>query len=190
MKNLLLFLLLLLVACNNETESQSENMSEKMYSQSEIKAMVFPSLKEKGITYKKYKAVLARKAVVDEQIQTLTSDGLETTNIAKAGDFIVKNQTEAGEEYIVNAEKFHDRYELKDTIQGAFSIYKPKGRVIALEITTDILTELNLPDSFYFIAPWDEKMIVKKDDFLVSSPDYSEIYRIARKEFFETYQKD
>ena len=31
-------------------------------------------------------------------------------------------------------------------------------------------------------------MIVKKDDFLVSPLDYSEIYRIANKEFFETYK--
>lgn len=32
-------------------------------------------------------------------------------------------------------------------------------------------------------------MIVKENDFLVSPLDYSEIYRIANHEFFETYQE-
>ena len=32
-------------------------------------------------------------------------------------------------------------------------------------------------------------MIVKKGDFLVSPLDYSEVYRIANKEFFETYKQ-
>ena len=31
-------------------------------------------------------------------------------------------------------------------------------------------------------------MIVKKDDYLVSPMEYNEVYRIANKEFFETYK--
>jgi len=33
-------------------------------------------------------------------------------------------------------------------------------------------------------------MVVKKGDFLVSPLDYSEVYRIAKKEFFETYNEN
>lgn len=40
------------------------------------------------------------------------------------------------------------------------------------------------------IAAWGETQPVKVGDFL-ASPDetYSEVYRIARKEFFETYER-
>ena len=43
----------------------------------------------------KYKEVYARKAVPGEIIKTYTKDGLETQNIAKEGDFVVRNITEA-----------------------------------------------------------------------------------------------
>ena len=39
------------------------------------------------------------------------------------------------------------------------------------------------------MAPWGEKMIVKVGDYLVSPLNYSEVYRIAEKEFFETYRE-
>ena len=39
------------------------------------------------------------------------------------------------------------------------------------------------------MANWGEKMVVRKNDYLVSPLDNSEVYRIARKEFFETYKK-
>jgi NAD(P)-dependent dehydrogenase (short-subunit alcohol dehydrogenase family) len=41
-----------------------------------------------------------------------------------------------------------------------------------------------------FMAPWDQPEKVELNDFLVTPPDHSEIYRIARKEFFETYKLD
>ena len=43
-------------------------------------------------------------------------------------------------------------------------------------------------NEFYIITSWNEKMIVKKDDYLVSPMEYNEVYRIANKEFFETYK--
>ena len=34
-------------------------------------------------------------------------------------------------------------------------------------------------------------MVLKTGDFIVSPcPDFKEVYRIARKEFFETYEED
>jgi hypothetical protein len=40
-----------------------------------------------------------------------------------------------------------------------------------------------------FVAPWGESMIVKPGDYLVTPPEKNEIYRIAQKEFEETYKQ-
>ncbi|KAN0021484.1 hypothetical protein ACTFIU_010084 [Dictyostelium citrinum] len=46
-------------------------------------------------------------------IETVTSDGLETMNkIKNHDDFIIKNQTNANEQYIIPFNKFNDKYEL------------------------------------------------------------------------------
>ncbi len=152
--------------------------------------LLIPELKSTGVLYKKTKEVLARKASSGEFVKTITSDGLETINTAKEGDFIIKNQTEAEEMYIIGHSKFNERYDLLREAEDHFSLYKAKGKVIALEMTSSLLSKFNLDSVFYFIAPWSEEMVTKKDDFLVCPQDYSEIYRIARKEFIETYQVD
>lgn len=165
-------------------------MDNKVYSQEELQALFLPLLQSEGVLFIKNKRVLARKAVAGERIETITSDGLETVNTAESGDFIIQNQTKAKECYIINSKKFSDRYEyLSESAQEGYHFYKSKGEVFALEITTELLKSINLPAQFFFIAPWDEKMVVKKADFLVCQPDSSEIYRIARQEFFETYKK-
>ena len=167
---------------------RSTTMKEKIYTQKEIMEILIPELKSNGLLYKKNKAVFARKAKPGEQINTLTSDGLETMNTAEKGDFVIKNQTAAKEMYIISGSKFKKRYEWIKKGENDFSTYKPKGKVIAVELTNAFLKKMKFKREFYFIAPWKEQMIAKKGDFLVCPPDYSEIYRIARKEFFETYQ--
>jgi len=163
-------------------------MDNSVFTQATLKTLLIPELQTFGIECHKVKKVLARKARVGEQIDTITSDGIETSNTAKAGDFVIKNQTEAGEMYIVNATSFDNRYELIEAAENNFSLYKAKGKVFALELTSDFLKKMNLSEEFFFLAPWGERMIAKKSDFLVCPPDYSQIYRIARKEFFETYK--
>ncbi|MFT7603394.1 MAG: hypothetical protein ACI8VT_000961 [Saprospiraceae bacterium] len=165
-------------------------MKEKIYTQQEIMETLIPVLKSEGLLYKKSKAVFARKAKPGERINSITSDGFETTNTAKEGGFVVKNQTTAQELYIVGGDKFKERYEFLEETEDGFAIYKAKGKVIAIQITKNFLKEMKFEKKFLFIAPWDEEVVVKKDDFLVCPPDYSEIYRIARKEFFETYCLD
>ncbi|MFK8005408.1 MAG: hypothetical protein AB8H03_03515 [Saprospiraceae bacterium] len=161
-----------------------------MYTQNEIKQIVLPLLKSKGKPYRKFKKVLARKAKKVEPISTITSDGLETTNRAKTGDYIVKNQTDAGEEYVMSPQKFKDRYKYKKRSKAGFSEYEPKGRITALEVNKSFLKKLKLGEEFYFEAAWGSKMVVKEKDFLVCPMGGDEIYRIARKEFFETYEKE
>ncbi len=147
-----------------------------------------PHFKQSGALYQKYKRIYARKALENEKIRTITNDGLETTNTAKKGDFVVKNQTGAQEMYIVTKEAFYKRYRLLKEDGGEFSEYQSIGKVIGVELTPSLLNRLGFKTEFEFVAPWGEKMVAKKGDYIVSPPEQNEVYRIARKEFFETYQ--
>lgn len=158
-----------------------------MLTQSEILEMLRPVLENAGIVYQKKKNVLARPAQPGEVIQTLTGDGLETTNAAEEGDFIVQNQTAAGELYIVPAQKFTQRYTHFRSIDDHWNEYQPIGRIVAAELTPALLQQLNLPDEFIFIAPWNDPMTAKAGDFMGGPENLTEVYRLARKEFFETY---
>ena len=157
-------------------------------SQASLKKKLVPVLQAEGKPYQKFKAILARKAGVGEVVETRTADGRETINTAREGDYLVKNQTAAGEMYVVEKEEFEKRYEFLQESKEGFSEYVSSGRIIAVEMTASLLDRLNLDQEFYFVAPWGEEMVVKEDDFLVSSSNFGEVYRIARKEFFETYQ--
>ena len=186
----LAIIFILLFSCNSDTSSNKHTKDKQVYTQHEIIQTMVPILKSQGMGFKKFKKILAREAQEGEQIQTITGDGLETSNTANAGDFIVKNQTDAGEMYIVPAKKFHDRYDFSEEGQGGFSVYASKGKIIGVEMNESLLKQLELANEFYLVAPWGEEMIVKKDDYLVCPLDFSEVYRIARKEFFETYKPD
>lgn len=159
-----------------------------MYTQAEILALLRPVLEREGIVYQKKKNVFARPARPGEVIQTKTGDGLETTNTSVGNDFIVRNQTEAGEEYIVPAHKFEQRYSFLHAIDADWAEYQPKGQILAIELTPERLAALDLQTEFEFIAPWQDPMMAKAGDFMGGPHDLSEVYRLARKEFFETYK--
>ena len=161
-----------------------------MYTQIEMKQMVIPLLKIKGKTFRKFKKILARKVKKTERIETITGDGLETTNRAKTGDYIVKNRTEASEEYVMSPKSFKTRYSYIKRSKSGYSEYEPKGKITAIEVNKTFLKKIKVKGEFFFEASWGEKMIVKEKDFLVCPINGDEIYRIARKEFFETYEKD
>ncbi len=161
-----------------------------MLGQKEMIEKVVPLMKTHGIFYKKCKSVFARRAKVGETIATRTKDGLETTNTAVEGDYIVKNQTEAEESYIMSRQKFSDRYIIHQEGSQDFVEYQPKGRIIGLELTDAVLKKLGLPAEFHFEASWGSAMIARKNDYLACPPGFGEVYRIARKEFFETYAKE
>ncbi len=139
--------------------------------------------------YRKYRNILAKRAQAGEKIETITADGLETVNTAQAGDYIVRNTTEAGEQYLLGAEKFEKRYSpLAPPDANGWQMYEPNSVIFAIELSPDLLQCLQWPPEFYFIARWGEKMIAKTGDFLALPEDCSEVYRIAGKEFFETYK--
>lgn len=161
--------------------------SNQEFSQEEFLKTMTPYLKN-AKTYEKFKEINAKKAKGGELIYTITSDGIETKNIANSGDYIVKNTTEAKEMYILKPSKFEKRYKYLKDGKNKWKIYRSIGKIKAVKVSNSLLKNLKVDEIFYFTAPWDEQMIVKKGDFLVSPLDYSEVYRIAKKEFLETYK--
>lgn len=162
-------------------------MHPTVFSQQDMLERLSPMWRGNGLIFKKCRPVFAKKAAETTRLVTVTSDGIETENTVNPGDFIVKNQTHAQEMYALDAEKFADRYEWLGSAKDGFDEYLPVGKITAIELTKELLHQLALPDEFLMATNWNETMIVKQGDFLAAPPDFSEVYRIARREFFETY---
>jgi len=142
----------------------------------------FPLIEFSGKIYRKSSLVYVVVANNKEFIETWTNDGLETTNYANPGDFIVQNlQTENLEKYVVPPEMFKSRYDFFYWC-GSGVVCIPLGKVKATQYDGE---------DIQFVAKWGRLMVLKTGDFIVSPcPDFKEVYRIARKEFFETYEED
>ena len=179
MKKVFLFLILLSMI-NFGSEFSQESIVEKL-----------KPFRENARVYKKFKKVYARSGKLNEEILTYTSDGLETKNIVKKGDMVVQNMTNAKEQYIVPLVKFNKKYSFYEKYNDEWSIYMPKGEIKAVLVDKKLLKELGINEKeFYIKTAWNEKMIVKENDYLVSPIDMSEVYRIAKTEFFETYRQE
>lgn len=152
-----------------------------MLSQREMLKKFLPLIEKDGQVYEKFTEVDARPAVPGEVIETFTSDGKETQNTAKKGEWIIRNRTEAKEEYILSDEKLRKRYIVRSLLVNGWYTFKAKGECQAIVFDG--------PEDTQFEASWGEAMTLKKEDLLVAPlPDKNEIYRIAAKEFTETYR--
>ena len=145
-------------------------------------------LQERGKRYRKFQQIPARPAAAGEVVVSITSSGVETRNTACQGDFVVRNLTEAMEAYIVSGNKFSARYTLVAEEEDGWKRYQLRGEVFALEIKVEIIGLLGRTSPFEIEAPWGEPQRVEPNDFLVTPPDCSEIYRIARQDFLQTYK--
>lgn len=143
-------------------------------------AAMFMPLIEAGLIYDKFAKVDARPAVEGEKIVTFTSDGKETENTAKAGDYVIRAHTEAREQYILGRDKLAKRYKLiGPAADEGWETYQATGSCKA--------AVYNGPE-IKFTASWGEDMVIKKGDMIVTAlPDKDSVYRIAAKEFGETY---
>jgi len=146
-----------------------------------------PILDKIGKRYKKKSLIRAKKAIPGELIVTKTSDGTETQNTASAGDWLVENQTSSAELYLVKKETFMKKYTLVQALERGWGCYVPKGEIIGYQISNEDLAHFNTEDVLEFQAPWKDTMIIRNGDFLVVPLEKNEIYRIAQKEFKETY---
>lgn len=128
-------------------------------------------------SYSKIGAVLARKAVRNERIDTIIDNVVETTNTAGDDDVVVVGSKK--EEYIVPFSKFHNRYMVDKPLNDTFQEYKACGKCLAYQYSGE---------SFQFESPWNELMLVQDGDYLATPDDsFSEVYRIEQQAFLETY---
>lgn len=154
-----------------------------MNSQKEMFNKYCPIIVQHGKVYEKFSEIEARIAFVCEKIITTTSDGKETERVAEIGDYVVRNLTKAREQYIRTAARFEKSYRKIDNKDTEFpwSRYQAIGSVQAIQYRGDTMK---------FVATWGEEMIVRDGDMLaIPLPKKKEIYRIAAKEFAETYRE-
>lgn len=160
-----------------------------MIKQQEMLNHFLPILETKGVLYRKKTLIKARKANPGTLVVTKTNDGDETKNTAKSGDWLVENQTSSSEQYLVAATVFDTKYEMIQSLGNGWSSFQPKGKVTAIPITKMDFEAFENQDTIHFEAPWKELTVLRIGDFLVTPPEKDEIYRIAKKEFGETYEK-
>lgn len=157
--------------------------------QTDLMQRVLPLINDQGDRYKKFRQIHARPSRKGEVVVSVTADGEETTNAAEEGDMLVKNLTEAKEEYLVNETKFGTLYTAVGPVDDEWTLYDPKGEVRAVEISRDITDMLDVGGQFYIIASWGSEQLAREGDYFVAPlPGLDEIYRIARSEFGQTYR--
>ena len=106
-------------------------------------------------------------------VDTETSDGKETTNTAMKEDIVMSGPS--SEKYVVKKSKFHKMY------TGEI------GEDVEVEQSPRMVAEYTGDEELQFTASWGENMILKPGDYIVKEADSSGYYRIAKKEYEETY---
>ncbi len=160
-----------------------------MISQDDILAHFLPLMEAHGKRFRKKSLIRAKKASPGLVVVTVTSDGIETKNTAEKGDWLVENQTSVKESYLIKDETFKKKYILLHSLGEGWGCYRPIGEIYAYSVSEGDLRKFGAAGIMEFQAPWKESIVVKVGDFLVAPTDKSEIYRVARKEFGETYEE-
>jgi hypothetical protein len=128
--------------------------------------------------------VVARKAAESEVVKT-RSNGRETTNTARAGDFIVTNLSPQREPlrdrdghpnvYVIEAARFPELYEPAGGKSAQGPIYRAKGVVSAIP----------LPGGFDIMAHWGERQTTTSGYLLYNGV---EVYGSSKDAFEKTYE--
>jgi hypothetical protein len=147
-------------------------------------ARIAEELGQTSVRARKIGYVAACKATSDETVET-RSNGKETTNIARPGDFIVTNLSPQRQPlvdreghmnvYVIAAERFAGLYESTSETSEHGAIYRAKGVVFALP----------LPGGLDILAPWGERQRAD-DGYLLLNGD--EVYASSRDAFDATYE--
>lgn len=105
-------------------------------------------------------------------VVTVTSDGVETQNVAERDDIIMSGPS--GERYVIKAAKFPKLY----AGQVGGPVHPEQSpRNVAVYVGGDPVQ---------FTAPWGESMVLKPGDYLVKEGE-GKYYRIAKLEYEATY---
>lgn len=115
-----------------------------------------------------------------QEVVTLIDGEVETTNIARIGDYIITGVS--GEKYVLTLEKFVKNYEVEE-------FYHPELKGIAkVKPQPRFAAQWHIEEQLVFTAPWGEEMICNQGDYLVAAQDFSEVYRIEKSVFEQTYK--
>jgi len=106
-----------------------------------------------------------------QNVDTMTSDGKETQNVANVGDILLSGPSK--ENYVIKADKFKKLY------KGEI------GQTVTPEQNERLVAMYPGPVEISFMASWGEQMICKPGDYLVKDGEH--YYRIAKVEFEKTY---
>ncbi|MFC3414482.1 hypothetical protein [Algoriphagus hitonicola] len=158
-------------------------------SQEKMLEYFLPKVEKEGKRYKKNTLIKAKLAPKGMEVVTETSDGIKTKNIAEEGDYFVENQTSTSEMYLVRKNVFERKYQITQSLSEGWATYQLREFIWAIQITAEDIQKFGAEDVLDFTAPWGELSIAKPEDFLVLPPEKDEIYRIAHKEFKETYKE-
>lgn len=104
---------------------------------------------------------------------TMIGGEKETTNTTAVGDYMISGPSR--EKYSIKAAKFGKMYE----VNGDTAVPEQSKRMVV---------EYTGAKDFEFDAPWGEKMLCKPGDYIVKEGP-GKFYRIAKKEFEQTYNK-
>lgn len=151
--------------------------------------MKFKPTTKKDLTYQLFKSKITQdnidnmpalsygQSAEDFMLETVTSDGLETTKAVAVGDYIISGPSR--EKYNIGTQaKLIKNYPV-DAGNGA---RKPDTKSVRM------VAKYRAPFTIKFTAPWGETMILKPDDYLVKEgPD--QYYRIAEFEYHQTYNE-
>ena len=163
------------------------NKNKNILTQADV-AEICSWIKTEGKVYAKFRHVFARKVASKEKIATITTTGLETVNTAQPGDFVVKNQTNENEQYVLKPNKFLQKYEYCSPCGDGWDEYRATGLIYAIHMTDEVIKEKTWPQQFFIEAAWGEQMFCSVGDYLACPTDLSEFYRIGSPEFDQTYQ--
>jgi hypothetical protein len=147
--------------------------------QSVADALGSPPIRARKIGY-----TAARKATESEVVET-RSNGRETTNTARAGDWIVTNLSPQREPlldldghlnvYVIEAARFPALYEPAGSKSAQGAIYRAKG----------VASAIPLPGGFDIAAPWGQRQTAA-DGYLLCNG--TEVYGSSRGAFEAAYE--
>ena len=159
-----------------------------IYSQEEIISHFLEILKKEGRVYAKKTLTIAKKAQLGTQVITETSDGQRIEASAKPGDWLVENQSEKREQYLMSAAIFNKKYSLQQAIGNGWAAYRSLIPVYGLKLTAKDLTHFGNTRQLEFYGPREKSILLHPGDYLIIPTDQSEVYRVTAKEFEETYK--
>lgn len=127
-----------------------------------------------GSDYRKMPPLSFWKSTKSINLITTTSDGVETRNTVEVGDYILSGPSK--EKYSIKANKLEKLY------------IRIEDDVIVPEQTSRSVARYTGSKTIWFKAPWGELTVLKTGDYVVKDGS-SGYYRIAKKEFENTYNK-